>query len=156
MDSDGLAPLIVGHLVDRCVLGRPNSVIGDQNVEASELRDARAHQVTRRCRASQGYGFCGAVPFPQFAAQLLGCGCRFFVAEENARPGSNKHTHDRRTNSARTAGDECNTAGETEGYSHTEIVSDLWRELANELGKAYSALVVGIVTVSTAAGSSRS
>ena len=50
IDGDRAMPLLVGHAVDGRIFGRPDAVIGDQNVEASEGRDRRRHQLLRRCR----------------------------------------------------------------------------------------------------------
>ena len=46
--GDGAVPLVVGQAIDRGIFGRPYSVIGYKDVEASEGLDGRCYQLLGR------------------------------------------------------------------------------------------------------------
>src|SRR5580698_10759792 len=44
VDRESRAPLLVGHFVDGYILRGPDAVIGDEDVEASEMLDCRSDE----------------------------------------------------------------------------------------------------------------
>ena len=53
IDRQRGAPLFVGHAIDGHILFRPDAVVGDENVEPSEMPDGLGHERARRLRIIQ-------------------------------------------------------------------------------------------------------
>ena len=106
--GDGAMPLFIGHAVDGCVLRRPDAVIRDQNVETSEGRDRGRDQLPRRLRGRKIALQRAAVFRATLTHQILGLRFCRLIIEDNLRARGHKHSHRRRANPARSAGDKSN------------------------------------------------
>jgi hypothetical protein len=61
VDGKSVAPLLVGHFVDGYVFGGPDAVVGDENIEASEMLDGWATRARAESGSAEIAGDCVAV-----------------------------------------------------------------------------------------------
>ena len=95
VDGHGVAPLLVGHLVDSYVFGRPDTVVGDQNVKSAETAYNGVDELARRLGAGQITEHRSAAIFATLLHQLFRVGFGLLIIEDHARAGGGKHA-DRR------------------------------------------------------------
>ena len=85
---DGLPPLLIGHLVDGHIFGRPYAMVGDQNINRSKARDCRLHQFLSALRRIQiKLNSCAARLSATLADDALSRGLIFLIVENNFGAG---------------------------------------------------------------------
>jgi hypothetical protein len=111
------APLLVGHLVDGYILRGPNAVIGNENVEASEVLDRIGDQGASGIRPVEAAGDGTAVRLAAFFRQSIGLRLRLLVAEYDLRTRCGEHTNRSCSDAAGATCDQSYFAGEREMHS---------------------------------------
>jgi hypothetical protein len=81
-------------------------VIGDKDIKATEAVDDFIHKLCGGGSAGEIASQCDAVIAAEFTDQLLGLGVRFFVGEQYASAGFDKHADGGGTDAARASGDQ--------------------------------------------------
>jgi len=112
VNGEGIPPLIVRHGLDRFVIGRPHTVVGDEDIQPAEPLNSRAHQC--RCGAhTRKVAFqSDATILAALADQPLGLGFRLPVIESNVGASSHEHPHSCRTDTTRSPGDQGHPVGQ--------------------------------------------
>src|ERR1700693_1484225 len=84
VDGKSIAPLLVAHLLDGDVFGRPDAVIGHENVEASKMLHDFGHQRAGRVWIIK-LGGEGMTVFAAFFGETFGLRLRLLIAERELR-----------------------------------------------------------------------
>src|SRR5580700_10085633 len=105
-------PLLVRHFLDGNVLGRPHPVIGDEDVEASEMLDRLPHQSPSRFSTRQVAGNGVAVGLTAFLGESFGLFAGFLIAENDFRAGCGEEANCGGADTAGASGDESYFVGE--------------------------------------------
>jgi hypothetical protein len=85
--------LLVGHLVDGYILRGPNAVVGNENVEASEVLDRIGNQSASGIRPVEAAGDGTAARLAAFFRQSIGLRLRLLVAENDLRARCGEHAN---------------------------------------------------------------
>jgi hypothetical protein len=110
-------PVSVAHRIYPEVFRRPDSMIDDCGIDSSESRDYVANQCLRRmCRTKIGLDRM-AVFLPKFRNQLFCLGDCPLVIEYHLGSGGHEQSHRRRADTARTAGNQCDFAGNRQHHA---------------------------------------
>jgi hypothetical protein len=118
VDSGGLFPLVIGHMVDGRVMRFPDTVVSNQNVESPEALDCFHNQRPRGFGAmkiaSHGSASFGA----DFADEGFGLVSSFLVIKHDVGAGFNHHPDSGSADAARATGDESHLIfqGESDGH----------------------------------------
>ena len=82
IDAESVAPLRVGHLIDACIFSGPDTVIGDQDIEAPEALDGGGDEIAGGFCTSEIAGNRMAAVGAAFLNELLRLGCGLLVVED--------------------------------------------------------------------------
>ncbi len=121
IDRQGGAPLLVGHALDGNVFRRPDSVVGHENVEASEMADRLGHQRPCGLRIVE---IARDRVADRRAAILRECVCRGTstpITEHNLGTRGREHADRGGADAARTAGDQSYLARERKRDRHSRV-----------------------------------
>src|SRR5579885_2801517 len=101
IDGKRSAPVLVAHLVNSEVLVRPDSMIGNQNVEPAESADGGLNKLLCRFSSFQIAGDSSASLLAALTYQLRRRRLGFLIVEQSACPGFDEHPRRGRAKSAR-------------------------------------------------------
>src|SRR5258705_14005557 len=90
VDGNRAMPLLVGHAVDGCVLGGPDSVIGNQDVEPSERVHRRRNQFLCRRGGGKVRLYSTAIGRAAFADEVLGLRLGRLIIEDHFGSGTSE------------------------------------------------------------------
>src|SRR5690348_15970462 len=110
VNGDGLLPLRVAEAVDRRVIGRPDAVIGHQNVEASETANGFLDERAGGLKAGEVTGNRGSL-LAEFFDEGIGLGLGTLIVEEHAGSSLREETDGGGADAARASGDESDLIG---------------------------------------------
>src|SRR5258705_13398174 len=91
VDGNRAMPLLVGHAVDGCVLGGPDSVIGNQDVEPAERVHRRRNQFLSRRGGGKVRLYSTAIGRAAFADEVLGLRLGRLIIEYHFSSGPSEH-----------------------------------------------------------------
>jgi len=107
VDGEGGAPLSIGHRSDGGVLGLPDAVVGDENVDAAEVIDGAADEGPAVFRGrkilGEGYALGWAAAFGD---ELFGSGLSGTVVEGDASSSLAEEADRGRADATGASGDE--------------------------------------------------
>lgn len=95
--------MLVWHSLDRHIFDRPNAVVGDQDVEPSEMLNGFGDQCSARLGAIQIAGDGMAVVCAALFGERLGLAACTPIAESYFRARSREHANRRSADAAGTA-----------------------------------------------------
>src|SRR5437868_9068240 len=101
VDGKRTSPLIVSHLVNGCIFGRPDAVVGYKNVETSKSLDGGSYQLLRGCGPIEVTPHGRAVGFAALVDQRPGRRLSLLVIEQHARASFHEQAHRSSSNAAR-------------------------------------------------------
>jgi len=116
--SDGAMPLLIGQAIDGRILGRPDAVIGDEDVESAPGGDCRRDQILRARRGRKIALNGAAILGSTFANQIFGLGLRRLVVENDSCSGGDEHANRGRADAARASGDKSDFGLKSENHTN--------------------------------------
>jgi len=101
IDAESVAPLRVGHLIDAGIFGGPDTVIGNQDIEASEALDRGSDQIAGGFRTREIAGKRMTAIGAAFLNELPRLGCSLLVVENHVCARLDKKLYGGRAYAAR-------------------------------------------------------